>query len=342
MFDRIIENFQVLGPIFLFFWAITIIFTIWRPQRYFNSILLLITLFISMIFISGFLKGDAHAGFLIICFLLVMFALLLTPALLIINGFQVIKKESLSLSHLLSLGLGIVIGLGEIAVAVYVFSLAEMIELGQINKWVILIGMTVFYFSALVACFVIYVVFIQIMPHIMNFDYILIHGCGLLGGEKLTRLLSNRVDKAIEIYNKCKVKPIIIPSGGQGDDEKISEAQAMKTYLLEHDIPEESIIMEDRSTTTRENLLFSKEIIDSRPGKKKIALVSSNYHIYRCLRLARELGFNCVGIGAKVALYYWPTAVIREFIAVFLTKRFLFWSLLGYLVFISPILYGYF
>ena len=199
--------------------------------------------------------------------------------------------------------------------------------------------LTVFYFSFLVLSFVVYSVFIQILPHRTQFDYIIIHGCGLADGERMTKLLSNRVDKAIEIYRKCPVKPVIIPSGGQGADEKRSEAQAMKDYLLEHGVPDEHILLEDRSATTRENLLNSKALIDAREGKKRTALVSSNYHIYRCLRLAREIGLKCTGIGAGVALYYWPSALIREFIAVFLTKRFLFWSLLGYLVFISPLLY---
>ena len=174
----------------------------------------------------------------------------------------------------------------------------------------------------------------------MNFDYILIHGCGLLGGEKLTRLLSNRVDKAIEIYNKCKVKPIIIPSGGRGADEKVSEAQAMTDYLLAHGIPADRIVQEDRSATTRENLINSKEIIDAAPGRKRTALVSSNYHIYRCLRLARSVGLKCTGVGADVAFYYWPSALIREFIAVFTTRRFLIWALIGYGIFVSPVLYG--
>lgn len=172
--------------------------------------------------------------------------------------------------------------------------------------------------------------------------FVIIHGCGLSGGEKMTRLLSNRVDKAIEIYNKCRVKPVIIPSGGQGPDEKLSEAQAMKNYLLSNGIPEKHIVLEDRSATTRENLANSKEIIDARGGARRIALVSSNYHVYRCLRLAREVGLKCTGIGAKVAFYFWPSALIREFIAIFLTKRFLILSLIGYLIFISPILYGLF
>ena len=135
----------------------------------------------------------------------------------------------------------------------------------------------------------------QIMPHRMNFNYVVIHGCGLRDGEHLTKLLSDRVDKAIEIYGKCKIKPYIIPSGGKGSDEKLSEAEAMK-----------------------------------------------NYHVYRCLRIARDLKFRCIGIGAHVAMYYWPSALIREFIAIFLTKRFFIWSILGYLAFISPLLLVFF
>lgn len=266
----------------------------------------------------------------------------MVPVLLVINGIQLIRRESLALPHLLSLVLGIVVGIGEIAAVVYVFGLYDSSDLENANLWILLLAATVFYFSFLVLCFVLYSVFIQLMPHRMNFRYVIIHGCGLSGGEKMTRLLSNRVDKAIEIYNKCRVKPVIIPSGGQGPDEKLSEAQAMKNYLLSNGIPEKHIVLEDRSATTRENLANSKEIIDARGGARRIALVSSNYHVYRCLRLAREVGLKCTGIGAKVAFYFWPSTLIREFIAIFLTKRFLILSLIGYLIFISPILYGLF
>lgn len=65
-----------------------------------------------------------------------------------------------------------------------------------------------------------------------------------------------------------------------------------------------------------------------------------DYHICRCLRLAREVGLSCTGIGARVALYYWPSALIREFIAVFVTRSFLIPALLGWLLFISHILFA--
>ena len=338
MFDIAAENIKAIGPVFAVVWIVTITLTIWKPQKYFNSFLLMAAIMVTMIFIAGFL-GDYAGVFLLACFILVMIALFMVPVLLIINGIVMIKKESVCAAHLLSLGLGIFVGIGEIATVIYVLGFYDQDGVPHTNTMLSLVICTVFYFSCLVLSFVIYSIFIQHMPHRMTFNYVIIHGAGLAGGEKLTKLLSNRVDKAIEIYEKCKAKPIIIPSGGKGSDEKISEAEAMKNYLLEHGVPEESIILEDASTTTKENILNSKAIIDSREGKKRTALISSNYHIYRCMKLAKKSGLDCIGIGAKVAAYYWPSALIREFIAVFLTKGFLIWSIIGYLIFISPAFY---
>ena len=338
MADVFIQNLQVIGPVFAVVWILTVVFVILRPQRYLNSLLLMAALLVTMIFIGGFFSENSRGIFILICFLAVMAALFLVPVFLIVNGIQMIRREGFSFAHILSLALGIVVGIGEIAAVIYVLGLSEIIRMENAHHWVLLLVLTVFYFSFLILSFVIYTVFIQIMPHRMNFNYVIIHGCGLADGERLTNLLRSRVDKAVEIYGKCRIKPVIIPSGGRGGDEKISEAQAMTEYLLERGIPQEHIIPEDRSATTRENLQNSKEIIDSRSGKKKTALISSNYHIYRCLRLARTIGLKCTGIGSRVAFYYWPSALIREFIAVFLTKRFLIWSIVGYLLFIGPLL----
>lgn len=337
--NAILESIQALGPMLAGAWLLTIALVILRPQQYINSFLLMLSLLVTLIFVTSCF-GEEGPTFALVSFLLVMLALLLVPLLLIINGIQMIRRESLCLAHCLSLALGLFVGVGELAAIVYVLSLSGTIGAERVSLWVMLLVWTVFYFSSLVLSFVIYSIFIQVLPHRMNFNYVIIHGCGLAGGERLTRLLSNRVDKAMEIYEKCAVKPIIIPSGGQGGDEKLSEAEAMRRYLVEHGIPDEHIILEDRSATTAENLAFSKAIIDGRRGQRKTALVSSNYHVYRCLRLAKEVGLRCTGIGADVAFYYWPSALIREFVAVFLSKRFLIWSLAGYLLLVSPILYA--
>ena len=339
MFDTVIGNIQDFGPVFAAVWILTIACVLIRPQRFFNSFLLMAALAVTVLFVSGFMSDSVGDYFLLVCFLLAMLALILVPALLTANGIRMIRREGFSLSHTLSLVLGVIVGIGEIATALYVLGLSDFIRL-EGSPWVLFVSFTVFYFSYLVLCFVVYSVFIEIMPHRMDFDYVIIHGCGLAGGERLTPLLQARVDKAVEICEKCAKRPVVIPSGGQGPDEKISEAQAMKDYLLTRGIPEDQIVLEDHSATTEENLIRSKAIIDAREGRKKTALVSSNYHIYRCLRIARKLKLKCTGIGAKVAPYYWPSALIREFIAVFLTKGFLIWSLIGYLLFISPLLFA--
>ena len=340
MLEVISDNFRTIGPFFTGIWGLTIALTLLRPQRYLNSILLVLSLLTTIVFTVGFFGHETGSHVLLACFLLIMLMLLLVPLLLIINGVQMIRRESVSPAHLLSLGLGVAVGIGETAVVIYVLGLSGTIGAGHWNLWVLLIAATVFYFSFLVLCFVLYSVFIQIMPHRMNFDYVIIHGCGLSGGNRMTKLLSNRVDKAIQIYGKCAKKPFIIPSGGQGSDERVSEARVMSDYLIAHGIPADHILPEDRSTTTRENLLYSRQIIDNRQSSGRVALVSSNYHIYRCLLLARDVGLKCTGIGADVALYFWPSALIREFIAVFISKRFFPWAILGYLLFISPIIAG--
>ena len=337
--SNIIENVRVFGPVFALVWILTIGGALLRPQRYFNSLLLMFALLVTMLFASGFFSRDAAGYFLLACFLLVMLGLFLVPVLLIANGIVMIRRESFSPAHVLSLALGILVGIGEIAAIVYVLALSETIAIENANLWVLLLVFTVFYFSFLVLSFVVYSVFIQIIPRRRDFDYVIIHGCGLADGERLSRLLTDRVDKAVEVYEKSRNKPVIIPSGGRGEDEKLSEAEAMKNYLLERGIPVEDIITEDASSTTRENLINSKAIISGRPGGQKTALVSSNYHVYRCLCLASEVGLKCTGVGAKVALYYWPSALIREFVAVFTKKRFLIWSLIGWLLFISPLMY---
>lgn len=183
-----------------------------------------------------------------------------------------------------------------------------------------------------------YCLFLQIIPHKRDFDYVIIHGSGLHKDGTVTQLLKDRCDKAIEVYRKDPSPPILVPSGGQGADEVCSEAMAMKNYLLSQGIPENRIEMEDQSTTTWENLKFSKTLIESFPGRHYVALVTSNYHVYRALRYCSKLNFSCTGIGARVASYYRPSALIREFVAVHREPKHLILFLIGYVLDIAPIL----
>ena len=147
-------------------------------------------------------------------------------------------------------------------------------------------------------------------------DFIIVHGAALKG-ERPSPFLAERLDCAIIAWQRRKGAPTIIVSGGQGSDEIASEASVMCDYLVAHGISRTSIVLENRSTTTEENLLMSRELIRSisHGAAPTIALVSTDFHIPRCLLLARRLGLSPIGIGASAAPLRYPRARIREIYA---------------------------
>lgn len=96
---------------------------------------------------------------------------------------------------------------------------------------------------------------------------------------------------------------IAVVSGGQGDDEHISEAQSMYDELVYLGIPADHIWMEDKSTSTLENLNFSLDIIEARTGTrpKTLGIVSSEYHMLRAGLIAKDCGVEYVGIPAHTS-----------------------------------------
>ncbi len=319
----------------LFCWGLFAVFFMKDRSRYRNCYLLFNAILSLIPFIVN-ASGEYDFPVILILFYTILIALLITPFFLIFNGIVMLRKEGRQLPHLLSLFLGIIILAGEIATAYSMLmgGLLSEKELQGSTEYLVwsLFRVTVIYGSMSVLIFVIYMLLLQIIPWKKNFDYVIILGAGLIDGDKMTKLLSDRIDKAIEVYKRCAVRPKLIPSGGQGSDETIPEAEAMKRYLLEKGIPEADIITEDKSATTFENLTNSKKIIEERGGSKNVALVSSNYHVYRALRYCRKIGFKCTGIGGHVAFYFWPSALIREYIAVHAEKKHAVMFVLGWLI----------
>ncbi len=156
-----------------------------------------------------------------------------------------------------------------------------------------------------------------------NKDYIIILGCQIRKDGSLTPLLKGRVDKAIEFRNKqLKITNkdlIFIPSGGKGKDEVISEAEAMRKYLLEQGINENNILVENKSKNTYENIRFSNKLINKKNAN--IAFSTTNYHVLRAGLIATEQGLKLDGIGSKTKAYFWINAFIREFIGTLYSER---------------------
>lgn len=145
-------------------------------------------------------------------------------------------------------------------------------------------------------------------------DYIIVLGAGVMPNGGLSKSLYNRVLKA-EQYVLEYPATLIVLSGGQGRDEPISEAEAMANYLLRRGVAPENLYLEIQSTSTKENVLYSKVLIErvienkseentgnigdgsgpvleaeNRP--KRIGIITNSFHIYRAIALARKTGFD--------------------------------------------------
>ena len=151
-------------------------------------------------------------------------------------------------------------------------------------------------------------------------DYVIILGCGIRKDGTPSPLLRGRIDQAIAFRNEQLAKTgkdlIFVTSGGQGPNEVTSESAAMKRYLLEQGIPSDRIVEEDRSTSTFENMKFSKEKLKEAgfDGTRKVAFSTTRYHVFRSGLFARRVKMRAVGMGAKTKWYFWPNASAREFI----------------------------
>lgn len=144
-------------------------------------------------------------------------------------------------------------------------------------------------------------------------DYLIVLGAQVRA-DGPSRVLKMRLDKAFD-YLEENENTIVIVSGGQGANEPESEAACMKDYLVSRGIAQERILMEDRSTDTGENLLFSKELIDGE--EKSVGIVSNNFHIFRSTQIARKLGYHRVeGLAAPAYAALQPNNMLREFFGV--------------------------
>ena len=138
-------------------------------------------------------------------------------------------------------------------------------------------------------------------------------GCKVRDDCTPSATLRMRLDKTIEFLTE-NPDAVCIVTGGLGDDEPITEAECMKTYLMQKGIDESRIYTEDKATSTKENLLFSAQIIKEEIGADvtEIALVTSDYHCFRAGITAKEAGLKAYSLPASSPREMLPTYVLRE------------------------------
>ena len=257
------------------------------------------------------IEHDFIIGILVVMSIFVISSVIMFPAILIlvffVEGIRVIRHEGIKPANLLSMLFAVllciyltvwpVIGnLGKNTMGTTLYTIVSFAPV------YILALLTMYSFSAVLNLFH--------LKKKRNADYIVVLGAGIIG-DKVTPLLAARIEKGIELlcYNP---NAVLIMSGGQGPGEDIPESEAMAAYAVDQGVDMEKIVVEQKSVSTQENLRFSRELMNRQ--KPEIIVVTTAYHVFRALILAKQQGIRCKGFGAKTKWYFTLNAFIREFV----------------------------
>jgi len=157
----------------------------------------------------------------------------------------------------------------------------------------------------------------QLFPSRRESTGIIILGSVLFDG-RVPPLLRRRLDRAAVERDRLLalgIDPVLVPSGGKGDERTPAESAAMAAYLIEvAGVPADRVHAETASRTTEENLVLSHAILDGAGHEGPYIVSTSRYHAFRAALLARSLGFDDEVIGGRTSLSYLPTATLREFV----------------------------
>ena len=147
-------------------------------------------------------------------------------------------------------------------------------------------------------------------------DYLVVLGAGLRGNSISASLLY-RLETTLDFHEMYPDVRIVV-SGGQGKGENMAEALAMRNFLVDNGVDPSLIIMENKSTDTYENFLYTKEVLEEETGKEgfTITIISNNFHMYRAKFLAKEVGFSTYGYPAPSHKASALVFYVREFFGV--------------------------
>lgn len=182
-------------------------------------------------------------------------------------------------------------------------------------RWIILpVLLAVFIFI----CIIVYVCIQErsvpsAVPRDEDYDAIIVLGAQVTPDGTPSVQLGWRLDSAYEAYMQ-KAVPVVV-CGARGKDEPMTEAEAMKKYLVGKGIPEECILMDPDSFNTNQNLKNAASLLEKIPGIHRVLIVTSDYHVSRSLAIASDLGFEASGLGSPCKPEYWLKNHAREALA---------------------------
>ena len=143
---------------------------------------------------------------------------------------------------------------------------------------------------------------------------VIILGCRVKG-DVPSVALQKRADEAY-FYLLQNPNSIAVLSGGQGKDENISEALCLKKLLCDRGIEAKRLYCEELSTSTDENIRFSKQIIDENGFCSDVVIVTSEYHQFRARKICEKYGLTPYQLSSKTQPILLPTFLLRELMAI--------------------------
>lgn len=142
-------------------------------------------------------------------------------------------------------------------------------------------------------------------------DVAIVLGAGTRNGEVLSTL-ARRLDAAVS-YHRQNPDALIIVSGGLGHRETLTEAYVMARYLIERGVCPSRILLEEMAYSTYSNMRYSRKIIDEHFNHvPSVVVITSNFHMYRSVRFARQMGLSANIYPSAVPWYAVPFAYLRE------------------------------
>ncbi|GAA2520709.1 YdcF family protein [Rarobacter incanus] len=236
---------------------------------------------------------------------------------LILTGVLVVRREGRSLSHALALitGGGILAFLGAMVWSILTNREPIFLTLVALTLPAGYIGFGLIAYLLWSRLYVAYAGRVRRKPIVA----VIVLGSGLIRGLTVTPLLAARVERGIkerQRWIRRGSRPVLIVSGGQGPRERVSEAAAMADYAFGQGLVGSDIRLERRSRTTMENLEFSRELLRASGPDSPVAIATSSFHAFRAAIFMRKMKWRGYAVGSPTAGYYWPTAFLREYIAV--------------------------
>lgn len=141
-------------------------------------------------------------------------------------------------------------------------------------------------------------------------DCILVLGCGIKDDGTPTALLQERMDCGIALYQN-KVAPKLLLTGDNGR-EGYNEVETMRKVATQQQVPAQDIFLDHAGFSTYESMYRAKEIFKA----KKIVIVTQEYHLYRAIYIAQQLGLTAYGVACDTQTYKGQTfRDIREILA---------------------------